>query len=318
MHGFINIYKPAGITSRKAVNQITKTLRPVSKKIKVGHTGTLDPMATGVLVIGIGKATSLIRWMLQGDKKYLGTFLLGLSSSSEDTETETQSHPIPATVNQAELQQTLKLFQGKISQVPPAFSALRVNGKRAYQLARKGEQVELKPREIEIFDLQLKNYSQSAHSFQINVHCSGGTYIRSLGRDIARKLGTQAVMSELERTAAGSFCLDSSVPLDKLDSVQSVQNALQPCSLALTSLPKIQINQVDRDCFSDGLVTYQLTDQLFHFWNLEENSNEGLEVEKRETVLVDQDGQPLGVVEFRQHSDRSKRWKTVVNLVGKG
>jgi len=99
MHGFLNLYKPSGITSRKAVNQITKTLKPVSKKIKVGHTGTLDPMATGVLVIGIGKATSLIRWLLQGDKKYTGTFLLGNSSPSEDTQTEMTSHPIPESLD---------------------------------------------------------------------------------------------------------------------------------------------------------------------------------------------------------------------------
>lgn len=208
MIGFINVNKPAGITSRDAVNKIHRLVRPT----KVGHCGTLDPLATGVLVVCIGQATRLANYVQQSRKVYLGQFRLGCESPTEDIEGEVQTLEDAPMILEQDLERVLPEFCGTIEQHPPRFSALRVNGKRAYELARKGVEVELKPRSVSIKRIELRAFSYP--HFTIEVECGAGTYIRSLGRDIGRRLNSGAVMTALNRTAIGNFGIEDAVDPD--------------------------------------------------------------------------------------------------------
>ena len=180
MFGFLNINKPPHFTSRGAVNAIQKLIKPT----RVGHAGTLDPLATGVLVLCVGPATRLTRFIQDQPKVYLAEFELGVTSDTEDRYGEKSIVPFASEISAEALADVLPSFTGKILQRPPAFSALKVQGKRAYTLARQGKDVQLKPREIEVYDLQLVNFSFP--KFQLRIRCGSGTYVRSLGRDIAK------------------------------------------------------------------------------------------------------------------------------------
>ncbi|MEG1705106.1 MAG: tRNA pseudouridine(55) synthase TruB [Clostridia bacterium] len=206
--GILNIDKPSGITSHDVVDVLKKVL----KGTKIGHTGTLDPMATGLLTICIGDATKLSENLMCRDKKYLVTMLLGVETDTYDV---TGRIVFASVVNKDEIyiKERIKRFIGKQLQTPPIYSAIRVDGKRAYEYAREGNEVELKPREIEIFDISniIVNLKEKKVSFE--VHCTKGTYIRSLVNDIGKKIGTGATMSELRRIANGNLKVEESIPL---------------------------------------------------------------------------------------------------------
>ena len=192
--GLLCVNKPVGMTSRQAVNVVQRLARPA----KVGHAGTLDPLADGVLVVGVGSATRLLEYVQQMRKRYVGTFLLGRSSPTEDTEgqvTECPDAPVPTL---DEIGSAAARWTGRIAQRPPAFSALKVAGRRAYDLARRGKLPQLAPRPVDVFQIEIRRYQYP--ELVLNVECGGGTYIRSLGRDLAESLGTAAVMSALTRT----------------------------------------------------------------------------------------------------------------------
>jgi tRNA pseudouridine55 synthase len=232
MFGLLNINKPSGVTSRDVVNRVQHLVRP----IKVGHAGTLDPLATGVLVVCLGSATRLVEYVQRMKKSYRGTFLLGRESETEDVEGDVSllaTAPIPS---RNEIEATLKEFIGQIEQRPPAYSALKVKGQRAYALARNGQTVDLKARPVEVHDLRLVEYAYP--TLTLDVCCGSGTYIRSLGRDIAQRLGTGAVMSALDRTAIGPFLLDTAIDIDALVS-SSLESAILPPALALVDLQRI-------------------------------------------------------------------------------
>ncbi len=245
MFGFLNLIKPAGMTSRDCVNRVLKRVRPV----KVGHCGTLDPLATGVLVIGLGPATRLIRFVQDLPKHYVGTFQLGVESDSEDTESELRPVPGAKPIQADQLRAVLPEFVGRIQQLPPRFSALKVNGRRAYELARKGKQVELEPRPIEVHRLELVelDYPQ----LTLNIECGSGTYVRSLGRDIGRRLDSGAVMTDLQRTAVGPFRVQSGVTMEEAES-RPIEELLLPAQSGLDSLPQIEIDQLACDGFQVG------------------------------------------------------------------
>jgi len=177
------------------------------KKIKVGHAGTLDPLATGLLIVCTGKETKNINQYQDLAKTYVTTLKLGQSTPSFDLETEIDKEMPFSHITEQLVQETLKQFIGKIEQVPPMFSAINVNGKRAYQLARKGENVELKKREINIYSINIINFSLPSLTLEIN--CSKGTYVRSLARDIGNALNTVAHLTELRRTKIGGFNVDN-------------------------------------------------------------------------------------------------------------
>ena len=209
------IDKPLGWTSfdvvRKVRNAIKNKLQ--IKKIKVGHAGTLDPLATGVLVLCTGKKTKEIQSFIDENKSYDGIIQLGSTTPSFDLETEVDKEYEMKDISSAQINDLIKVFSGKILQTPPIFSAKRVQGKRAYELARKGENVELKSRPIVVTKLELILIPGDRLAFKIN--CSKGTYIRSLARDIGNYLGLGGHLTELRRTASGNFHLHHAMTIDE-------------------------------------------------------------------------------------------------------
>ncbi len=241
MHGFLNLDKPAGMTSRQAVDRV----RRVTGVKRAGHAGTLDPLATGVLVVGVGAATRLVEYVQRMAKSYRATFLLGRASPTEDLEGEVTLLQDPKVPTLDELTAAAGRFTGRIQQRPPAFSALKVQGRRAYQLARKGRPVELPAREVTIHRLAVIAYQYP--ELVVEVECSGGTYIRSLGRDLAESLGTAAVMSALVRTAVGRFSIQQAADLSQL-TAESCAARLEPLGRAVEMLPKIVLSADEAHC----------------------------------------------------------------------
>jgi len=233
--GILNLNKSAGMTSRGAVDIVQRLVRPA----KAGHAGTLDPLAAGVLVVCVGSATRLIEYVQRMPKSYVGTFLLGRQSASEDIESEVIELSDPPVPTLEEIQRAAKNLTGDILQRPPAFSALKINGQRSYKLARKGEQVELRPRPVTIYRIDVRSYNYP--ELVLEVDCGGGTYIRSLGRDLAERLGTSAVMSALTRTAIGNFRLDEAADPNELTK-ENISGRLLPMVRAVEYLPRLELS----------------------------------------------------------------------------
>lgn len=236
MFGFLNINKPAGWTSRDVVNRVQRFVRPA----KAGHAGTLDPLATGVLPVAVGPATRLIEHLQQHRKRYEASFLLGRTSPSDDTETEVKALADSTQPTLADLEALLPQFAGRIQQTPPAFSAVKVAGQRAYAIARRGENVALEARTVEIHSLVIKHFQYP--ELRLSIECGSGTYVRSLGRDLAQAAGTAAVMNALVRTAVGPFGLEEAIPLESLTTEQVIEH-LQPASVAVSHLPQLLLTE---------------------------------------------------------------------------
>ena len=204
--GFINVDKPSGIVSSTVVNKI-KWLSGVP----CGHMGTLDPLASGVLPVGVGNATRLFDYFLEKEKEYIAEFTFGVDSDTLDsTGTLVYGGYIP---NEQAIADVLPTFFGDIMQVPPKYSAKNVNGRRGYDLARAGVDFELPPKQVHIYGMELmERVDGKDDTFRIKIRCGGGTYIRSLARDIAQALGTKAVMSALNRTQSGIFKIENAIP----------------------------------------------------------------------------------------------------------
>lgn len=246
MNGLLCVNKAPGMTSRDVVNIVQRKLRPV----KVGHAGTLDPLASGVLVLTVGKATRLTEYVQQMKKSYIGGFRFGFSSDTEDIEGEVRELPSCRPPTSSQVVEVLRTFVGEIQQMPPAFSALKVKGKRAYELARRGESVELKARPVHIYSLALAGYDYP--DFTLQIDCGSGTYVRSLGRDIARELGTEAIMTSLERTAIGNYTLANAVPANQLREVE-LDTHILPMSSAVSELPQVDVSSEDVNRIKNGL-----------------------------------------------------------------
>ena len=220
--GILNIYKPAGPTSHDIVDKIRK----ITGIKKVGHAGTLDPFAEGILIILIGQATKLQSKFMEMPKTYLATLKLGAVSDTYDKTGKIQETKYNnQTINKSQVQKILKTFIGEIEQVPPAFSAIKIKGKKAYELARKGIKPNLKPRKVKIYDIQLRKYEWP--ELEIKVKCGKGTYIRSLANDIGQKLGCGAYLKKLIRTQIGKFSTNNSVKVNALNK-ENWQRYLMP------------------------------------------------------------------------------------------
>ena len=206
--------KPLHWTSFQLVGKVRWMLcRAIGeKKLKVGHAGTLDPLATGVMVGCTGKATKRIEELQKGEKEYIATLQLGATTPSYDLEHEVDETFPTAHINAALIADVLERFRGDIDQVPPAFSACKIDGKRAYDLARKGKDVELKAKRITVHELELLDFNPTTMSLQLRIRCSKGTYIRSLARDIGHALQSGAHLTALRRTKVGDFNVENAFP----------------------------------------------------------------------------------------------------------
>lgn len=208
--------KPLGWTSFDAVKRTRGAIqrRIGVKKLKVGHAGTLDPLATGVMILTTGKATRRIEELQAGVKEYVATLALGATTPSFDLETEIDATYPTEHITEDLVRSTLPRFTGRIEQIPPAFSAIKVNGKRAYELARKGKQPELKPKILVIDEIELLGFSPT--EITVRVVCSKGTYIRALARDIGQALGSGAHLTGLRRTRVGEVGIDDCLTIDQM------------------------------------------------------------------------------------------------------
>lgn len=252
LFGVLAINKPQGQTSRDIVNKIQKLIRPT----KVGHTGTLDPLATGVLLLALGRATRLVEFAHLQPKSYEADFLLGRTSTTLDTDGEVQELPNSAVIDQLAWQTEMQRWCGRIRQTPPQYSACRVQGRRAYDLARQGVEVELTSREVDIYQLELIKFSYPLVCMR--VQCSSGTYIRSLGHDIASALGSAAVMSRLIRTDIGPFAQADCRDIQQLTSLSEVEQAIcSPVGL-VDQLPRFEVSRDECQRLRSGL-TLQFT-----------------------------------------------------------
>ncbi len=246
LFGFLDIYKPKGLTSHDVVAR----LRRITKIRQIGHTGTLDPFATGVLPICIGKATRLIEY-LDDDKEYIATVQFGKNTTTYDLEGEI-TETFDKKVTENEIKTALKDFEGEISQIPPIYSAIKVNGKKLYDYARQGQDVEIKPRKVTISKIELKDFDYASQSAKILVSCSKGTYIRSIAYDLGAKLECGGYLTALERTKAGKFQVNTAIKLDDLTEVsQVVENLINP--LDMLSIPIHDLSESERERVSHGM-----------------------------------------------------------------
>ncbi|MEX0718102.1 MAG: tRNA pseudouridine(55) synthase TruB [Planctomycetaceae bacterium] len=237
--GILNLHKPAGLSSRKAVDRVQRLVRPA----KAGHAGTLDPLASGVLVVCVGPATRLIPIIQEGVKEYRARFLLGRTSDTDDLEGEVHEVPGGETpLPRERIKELLPRFVGDVEQVPPRFSAVHVKGQRAYDLARKGAVVDIEPRTVHVERIDLVRYEHP--ELDLDIACGGGTYIRSIGRDLGAALGCGALLADLVRTRVGPFTLESALPLDRLDA-DSLPREILPAARAVSHLPQWRCTEND-------------------------------------------------------------------------
>ncbi|MFL5347076.1 MAG: tRNA pseudouridine(55) synthase TruB [Hyalangium sp.] len=251
MDGVLVIDKPSGPTSFDVVRQV----RALLKVKKAGHTGTLDPMATGVLPICLGEGTKVAGLITEGDKAYEATVHLGVETDTQDAQGKvTAEAPVPP-LTVALLEQALAPFRGTFAQVPPMYSAVRVAGKRLYELARAGEEIERASRQVTVYELTLRDFS--SNRLKLSVRCSKGFFVRTLAYDIGRALGCGAHLEALRRTVSGPFVLAQALPLAELPTLAQdravVARKLLPISEALAHLPSLRVSAADAARVTHGV-----------------------------------------------------------------
>ena len=240
MDGIFNIYKEKGFTSHDVVAIVRRTIHMK----KVGHTGTLDPDAEGVLPVCVGKATKLSDVIMDGRKSYRAMLRLGITTTTEDASGEVLETK-EVDFNEDKIREVVASFIGKLEQVPPMYSAVKVNGKKLYELAREGKEIERKSRTIEVYDIRIRQFLPPDR-VEIDVDCSKGTYIRTLCSDIGKALGCGGHMAELLRTATGAFSLDNAIKLDELKALaeqEKVEDALLTMEDALKDFPVVKVSE---------------------------------------------------------------------------
>ena len=244
MNGVVNLYKPKGWTSRDAVNKVRSCLGTK----EVGHMGTLDPQGEGVLPVGVGKATRLFDAFLKKDKEYEADFAFGYETDTLDGEgvTINDGGRIPS---ESEVEEAIGKLVGEQMQVPPAYSAKSIGGVRAYDLARKGEKVELKPARVTIYDARVIN--RDGGTYRVYVHCSAGTYIRSVCRDLAYSLGTFATMTSIKRIRSGVFKVEDSVTVEDLINLK--EKAVIPTTEVLSDFQRLDVPDEKYEKLSNGV-----------------------------------------------------------------
>jgi tRNA pseudouridine55 synthase len=234
--GFFVVDKPLGVTSRDAVNRVQ---RCIPRGVRIGHCGTLDPLASGVLVLAIGAATRLVEYVQEQTKVYRAVVTLGANTSTDDSEGEPTPVPGAVAPDRPTVERVLGEFLGTIQQVPPAYSAAHVDGSRAYRLARQGKAVELAPRPVRIDRIDIREFAYPRLDLEIT--CGKGTYIRSLARDVGRRLGTGGYLATLRRTRIGVFEEAGAISLD----APTTPLPLRPLADALAGSPRLVLDEAD-------------------------------------------------------------------------
>ncbi len=287
VNGWINLDKPEGMTSTQAIGKVRRFLNAQ----KVGHAGTLDPLATGILPIALGEATKTIPYCQDALKTYIFTVIWGEARNTDDAEgeiTETSDNR----PDEAAIKAALPRFTGGIEQTPPAFSAIKIDGQRAYDLARAGKEPEMKSRPAYINSLELLETAPDNNSARFRCVCGKGTYMRSLARDMAKELGTVGYITDLRREAVGCFTLDSAISLAKLEEIGD--SALLPVETVLDDIPALAISEQEASRLKNGqtllFVARPDVDRLY---------NAGIDIDDIEedaTALAVYKGKPIALV----------------------
>ena len=261
MNGIVIVDKPQGWTSQ----DVTARLRRVFNTRRIGHGGTLDPMATGVLPVFVGRATRGVEFFEHAEKTYEATLRLGLATDTEDI-TGTVLEERPVTVTEAEFLAILDQFRGEILQVPPMYSALKVNGQKLCDLARKGKEVERTPRPITIFELECLAFH--GDTARLRVRCSKGTYIRTLCKDIGQALGCGGCMTALRRVTAGEYGIENAVPLQELLDSETPEKYLQKVDTMFADLPAITLTEKqEARCRNGNSFTLKMADGRYRVYS---------------------------------------------------
>lgn len=273
MNGILCVNKPEGWTSFDVVAKV----RGIVHTRKVGHAGTLDPMATGVLPLFLGIATKACDVMPGEDKAYRATFRLGMTTTTQDRTGEVLTQT-PSAVTEEQLRAALLSFCGEIEQIPPMYSAVQVNGRRLYDLARAGREVERKPRKVTIYALSLLSFDEEHQTGVLDVRCSKGTYIRTLCHDLGAALGVGATLTALKRYEAGNFSLSDCYTIEELQQFEEqgvLEEKVLPVEQVFLQLPKIRLNAVQSVKFQNGVkldlnrVRYKKVDGLHRVFDAE-------------------------------------------------
>ena len=283
LSGLVVLRKPVGITSRDALNRLARLM----PRVKMGHAGTLDPAACGVLVVCVGRATRLVPFVQRMPKEYRASMRLGQRSSTHDLESAVEEMPFTGAIDRNALEHSLNKFRGEIWQVPPQHSAVHVAGRRAYELAREGKSVELEARRVQVDRLDCTRFDYP--DAELHIRCSSGTYVRSLVRDIGDDLGCGAVMTGLDRTAIGPFRLADACNAEDLDPQTVLDRLLPP----RTAVPELAAIAVPEEHLAD----------VAHGRAFIASLPGGAHSTAREFALLDRTGELLAVAEL----DRSGR-----------
>ena len=277
MNGIVIVDKPAGWTSQDVVSK----LRGVFQTRRIGHGGTLDPMATGVLPVFIGRATRGVEFFEHAEKTYETTLRLGITTDTEDI-TGTVLEKADVAVSRESFLGVLEQFRGDILQIPPMYSALKVGGQKLCDLARKGKEVERKPRPVTIFKLECLEFS--GETARLLVHCSKGTYIRTLCKDIGAALGCGGCMEALRRVSAGAYTIEQAIPMDKLVNAEAPQSYLQPVDSLFERYPKVVLTpKQETRCRNGNSFSLPLEDGTYRAYS---QSGEFLMLAKVDTGIM--------------------------------
>lgn len=266
MDGIFNIYKEKGFTS----HDVVAIIRKIINQKKVGHTGTLDPEAEGVLPVCVGKATKLVDYIMGGSKSYRADIIFGKTTTTQDHTGEVLEIR-EVDFDKEKIYNAVNSFIGEYFQIPPMYSAIKINGKKLYEIARQGKEIERKARKVEIFDIKIKSF-EYPNKITIDVNCSKGTYIRTLCADIGEYLGCGAYMSSLIRTSSGIFDIKSSIKLDELKSLNDIDNVIIPMENVLYGYNKIYISQkINKLLYNGGRIYKNFFDKVEKELILDEN-----------------------------------------------
>ena len=272
-NGIANVYKEAGFTSFDVVAK----LRGIFGQRKIGHTGTLDPDATGVLPICLGNATKVVELLMDHDKEYVAELLLGVKTDTQDISGNVIAEKEIKDISEDAIRSVIASFIGEQDQIPPMYSALKVNGQKLYDLARKGVEVERKPRRINVFDIEILDIKMPV--VKISVHCSKGTYIRTLCDDIGEKLGCGGTMKNLERTRVGVFAKEDAMTLDEIQKLKDTDR-LSECVRGVDSLfmdlPSVTVKEESLSRLNNG--------NILNLVDIIQNNNKTVDITSQNTV----------------------------------